>query len=171
MVGVTFIATNYAPGNDLNKHFMRETIETGGLPGYAFFPHVGKITLNGPFDAKGATDTPHAGEAVCVSSGQRVAGNRLRQADRQHTGAQGLRRPVTAQDTEDLLSFYQKGRNAGTFDTGIEMALRRVLADPDFVFRKEPEPSSLKAGQRYRISDVELASRLVVLPVVQHSGR
>src|SRR5712692_3918284 len=57
VVGVTFIATNFAPGNDLNKHFMRETIETGGLPGYAFFPHVGKFTVTGPFDAKGATDT------------------------------------------------------------------------------------------------------------------
>ncbi len=160
VVGVTFIATNYAPGNDLNKHFMRETIETGGLPGYAFFPHVGKITLNGPFDAKGATDTPARAKLfVChpanasqeTACAKQIVNTLARRA---------YRRPVTAQDTEDLLSFYQKGRNAGTFDTGIEMALRRVLADPDFVFRKEPEPANLKPGQRYRLNDMELASRL-----------
>ncbi len=160
VVGVTFIATNYAPGNDLNKHFMRETIETGGLPGYAFFPHVGKITLNGPFDAKGATDTPARAKLfVChpanasqeTACAKQIVNTLARRA---------YRRPVTNQDTEDLMSFYQKGRNEGNFDTGIEMALRRVLADPDFIFRKEPEPSSVKPGQRYRVSDMELASRL-----------
>jgi hypothetical protein len=59
-----------------------------------------------------------------------------------------------------LLGFYQRGRNDGTFDTGIEMALRRVLMDPEFYFRKEAEPANLAAGKTYRISDVELASRL-----------
>jgi hypothetical protein len=160
VVGVTFIATNYAPGNDLNKHFMRETIETGGLPGYAFFPHVGKITLNGPFDAKGASDTParqklfvcHPANASQETACAKQIVNTL--------ARRAYRRPVTNQDTEDLMSFYQKGRNEGNFDTGIEMALRRVLADPDFIFRKEPEPSSVKPGQRYRVSDMELASRL-----------
>ena len=46
------------------------------------------------------------------------------------------------------------------FDTGIEMALQRILADPEFVFRKEAEPANLAAGKNYRISDLELASRL-----------
>jgi hypothetical protein len=160
IVGVTFIATNYAPGNDLNKHFMRETIETGGLPGYAFFPHVGKITLNGPFDAKGATDTP-AREKLFVCHPANASQETACAKQIVNTLARrAYRRPVTNQDTEDLMSFYQKGRNEGNFDTGIEMALRRVLADPDFIFRKEPEPSSVKPGQRYRVSDIELASRL-----------
>src|SRR5216684_3273542 len=56
-VGVTFLATNYAPGNDLNKHFLRATLETGGLPGFTFFPHVGKVRIDGPYDPKGADDT------------------------------------------------------------------------------------------------------------------
>ena len=57
-VVVTFLATNNAPGNDLDQHFLRETIETGGLPGYKFFPHVGKIRIDGPNNAKGAGNTP-----------------------------------------------------------------------------------------------------------------
>jgi len=56
-VVVTFQATNLPPSNDLDEHFLRSTIETGGLPGFRFYPHVGKLRIDGPFDAKGATDT------------------------------------------------------------------------------------------------------------------
>src|SRR5690606_5267838 len=57
-VGVTFLATNYAPGLDLNRAFERSTIETGGLPGYTFYPHVGSVRIDGPYDAQGPGDTP-----------------------------------------------------------------------------------------------------------------
>jgi len=57
-VVVTFLATNYAPGSDLNKHFLRSTLETGGLPGFRFYPHVGKFVIDGPYNATGAKDTP-----------------------------------------------------------------------------------------------------------------
>jgi cytochrome c553 len=160
-VGVTFLATNYAPGNDLDQHFLRSTIETGGLPGHTFFPHVGKITLDGPFDPKGAPDTPSRRKIfVCrpANSSQEIACARQIVST---LARRAFRRPVTAQDVEVLLSFYQQGRNeGGDFDQGIEMALRRILADLEFVFRKEAEPGSLKPGQKYRITDLELASRL-----------
>ena len=73
---VTFLATNYAPGNDLNQHFLRSTIETGGLPGYRFFPHVGKIVIDGPYEAKGASDTAGSPQDfVCkpANAGQETA--------------------------------------------------------------------------------------------------
>ena len=167
-VVVTFIATDYAPGNDLDQHFLRSTIETGGLPGFKFFPHVGKIRIDGPENPKGANDTPSrhkifvcrpataAQEAACA---KQIIEKLARQA---------FRRPVTPEDVETLMSFYQQGRNeagktlssADAFDHAIELALRRILADPEFVFRKEAEPTDVKPGQRYRISDLELASRL-----------
>ncbi len=160
VVGVTFLATNYAPGNDLNKHFMRETLETGGLPGYAFFPHVGKITLNGPFDPTGPGDTLTRHKIFVCRPANASQENACAKQIITALARRAFRRQTTGQDTEDLMSFYQQGRKAGSFDDGIEMALRRILADPDFIFRKEPEPASLKPGQRYRITDVELASRL-----------
>jgi mono/diheme cytochrome c family protein len=165
-VVVTFLATNNAPGNDLDQHFLRSTIETGGLPGFKFFPHVGKIRIDGPNDAKGAGDTPSrrkiyvchpttpASETTCA---KQIVSTLARHA---------FRRPITDQDTEMLMSFYQIGRNGsgqdkrGDFDHGIEMAVRRVLVDPEFYFRKEPEPANVKPGQNYRISDLALASRL-----------
>jgi hypothetical protein len=70
------------------------------------------------------------------------------------------RRPARPEDLGTLMTFYQAGRNEGTFDSGIEAALQRVLADPEFLYRGEPEAPALQAGRTYRISDTELASRL-----------
>lgn len=159
-VGVTFIATQLAPSSDLNEHFMRSTIETGGLPGFKFWPHVGKIDILGPNQPAGASGSESRRKIfVCEPAADReaVCARQIVTALARHA----FRRPATAQDTEMLMGFYQQGKNEdGKFDTGIERALERVLADPEFVFRKEGEPANLKAGQSYRVSDLELASRL-----------
>ena len=57
-VGVTFLATQLAPSQDLDEHFLRSTIETGGLPGFKFYPHVGKMEILGPFKPSGASESP-----------------------------------------------------------------------------------------------------------------
>ena len=61
---------------------------------------------------------------------------------------------------ESLLSFYQDGRQGGTFEDGIQQAIARILIDPQFLFRFEREPSTVREGGIYRLSDLELASRL-----------
>src|SRR6185295_14137434 len=73
------------------------------------------------------------------------------------------RRPVTGQDMEWVQGFYQEGRREGTFQDGIELALRRVLTSPQFLVRAEREPQNISVGQPYRITDLELASRLSFL--------
>ena len=159
-VGITFLATQLAPGNDLNQHFLRSSIETGGLPGFKFFPHVGKLEILGPFKPTGAADSPSRRKIfVCHPS---AAAEEIACAkDIVNTLARrAFRRPVTDQDTETLMTFYQQGRSGGKFENGIERALQRILADPEFVFRKEPEPANVPPGAPYRIGDVELASRL-----------
>jgi hypothetical protein len=70
------------------------------------------------------------------------------------------RRPVTKADTTRLLTFYRAGRARGNFDTGIQMALRRLLASPSFVFRVEEDSPTAKPGTMQNVTDVELASRL-----------
>ena len=164
-VGITFLATGLAPGNDLNQHFLRSSIETGGLPGFKFYPHVGKLEILGPFQPTGAANSPSRRKIfVChpADSTQEMAcAKEIVNA----LARRAYRRPVNDQDTEMLLGFYQQGRNQlgdkqGTFDGGIERALQRLLADPEFTIRKETEPADLPAGASYRISDLELASRL-----------
>src|SRR6266436_240831 len=70
------------------------------------------------------------------------------------------RRPVTAADLEVPLKFYKEARTDGGFEDGIEMALRAVLVSPEFLFRVEQDPAGVAANTAYRISDLELASRL-----------
>ena len=70
------------------------------------------------------------------------------------------RRPVTNEDVATLLGFYQIGRSKGGFETGIQFALERLLASPNFLLRVERDPADATPGAPYRISDLELASRL-----------
>jgi mono/diheme cytochrome c family protein len=70
------------------------------------------------------------------------------------------RRPVSRTDVDPLIALYREGRAQGSFDTGIERALRRVLVSPEFLFRVERDPAGVAPGGTYRISDIEIASRL-----------
>ena len=67
---------------------------------------------------------------------------------------------MTSDDVQTLLGFYQGARAEGTFDTGIRAALERLLVSPDFLFRIEADPDGVAPGSAYRLSDVEIASRL-----------
>jgi hypothetical protein len=75
-------------------------------------------------------------------------------------GRRADRRPLSRDELDEVMSFYDRGRRRGPFEAGIEFAVRFVLASPSFVFRPEHEPSGAVAGEPYRISDYELASRL-----------
>ena len=70
------------------------------------------------------------------------------------------RRPVTDADVAGLLRFYEEGRADGSFESGIEMAVRRLLVSPEFLFRTESDPANIAPDTNYRVSDLELASRL-----------
>ncbi len=70
------------------------------------------------------------------------------------------RRSATNDDVETLLAFYKRARKTENFDQGIRTALERVLVGPDFLFRIEADPAGVAPGAVYRVSDVELASRL-----------
>jgi len=160
MVGATFPATNYAPLLDLDRHFMRSTVQTGPTPGYTFFPHVGTIRIEGPFNATPATDSPSRRKIfVCTPKTSAEETSCARRIITRLV-TYGYRRPATPGDVDMLMEFYDFGRKERDFNEGIEMALARILASPQFIYRIEEEPALARAGQAYRITDVDLASRL-----------
>lgn len=120
---------------------------------------IASVTITGPVNGHVSPDTPSRrrlfvcqpsapmGEATCA---KRIIATLARRA---------YRRPVTDDDVKPLLAFYDAGRTSG-FDHGIEKALERVLVSPQFLFRIERDPSSVAKGATYRITDMELASRL-----------
>jgi hypothetical protein len=160
-VGVTFLATNDVPGSELNKPFQRTMNTPGSIPGFLFYPHVGQVWIEGPYNAQGAGDTASRRKIfVCRPATARDEGT-CAHSIISTLAKRAFRRPATAADVESLTEFYLAERSeGGTFDEGIEAAVQRMLADPEFIYRGEREPATLAAGKSYRISDLALASRL-----------
>jgi len=162
-VGATFLATQYAPLLDLDRRFMRSTIQTGPTPGYSFFPHVGTIRIEGPYNAVKPVDSPSRRRVfVCTPAKAGGASAETACARRIVTNlaTKAFRRPVTAADVDVLMGAYEFGRAEKDFEQGVEMVVARILASPHFIYRIEEEPPVQRAGQAYRINDIDLASRL-----------
>ena len=159
-VGIAFSATTYVPNVDLNRHYQRSILDDNLVDGFTFTPQVSSVTITGPSNGVRPTGTPSRNKIlIChpnTSSEELPCAKRILSA----LARQAYRRPATDRDVESLLSFYQTGRNGGGFEDGIERALEFILAHPEFVFRTEEGPASVKPGEAYRISDLELASRL-----------
>jgi hypothetical protein len=161
-VGVTFVKKDDAEFDYILQPFLRTTLDPVNEAG---LPHVENLIVAGPYDPAGPGDTPSrrqifscrptrvADELPCAKT---ILSTLMRRA---------YRRPVTDADLQPVLRFYEEGRRGsqetpGSFDSGIERALRLILSSPQFVFRFEHDPSGVAPGSVYRISDVELASRL-----------
>ncbi len=157
LVGAAFLKRPSVQFEDIRQPFLRDTVEQGDTEGQ---PALSKITISGPYGAHAATDTTprrrilicrpnaRAGEAACA---RQIISALARRA---------YRRPVTAADMDLLLRFYEEGRAAGGFEKGIEQALTRILVSPSFLFRIARDPDGAKPGTNYRITTIELASRL-----------
>jgi len=122
-------------------------------------PAIYSVSIVGPHGASGRGDT---------ASRQRIFGSHAGSGQDENAARQILtalmkrayRRSVTEADLRGPLALYGKGRAGGDFDAGIEMALSGVLVSPNFLFRLEPDPPGIAPATPYRVSDVELASRL-----------
>jgi uncharacterized protein DUF1592/uncharacterized protein DUF1588/uncharacterized protein DUF1587/uncharacterized protein DUF1585/uncharacterized protein DUF1595 len=159
-IGATFLATNYRPSLDIIRHYDRQSLENNQVPQLQYYPAIGFIRVQGPFNAQRPEDsasrrrvfTCHpvapAQEPTCA---KQILTTLARRA---------YRRPATAQDVATLMTFFDEGRKGATFEDGIEYALRLLLTSPQFLVRGEREPVAVRAGQPYRIGDLELASRL-----------
>ncbi len=157
-VGVAFLKKSSAPTLELLEPFQRERIDPITPVG---IPEIDKATIEGPFNVLGSGDSPSrrrvftcrpAGDSDALSCAKRILSTIARRA---------YRRPMTDTETGRLVEFYQKGRDkGGSFDAGIQQALVFMLVSPQFLFRFELDPANAGAGAIYRISDLELASRL-----------
>ena len=159
-VAATFIATNYRPSLDVAQHFDRKSLENGTVRELTNYPEIGALRIEGPFDAVRPEDSPSL-RRVFVCRPTRAAEERPCASEILATLARrAFRRPVDDNDLAGLMEFYDSGRASGDFEDGIELALRRLLSSPQFLVRVEREPESVAVGEAYRISDIELASRL-----------
>jgi len=121
---------------------------------------VNSIAITGPINPTGSGDTPSRRKIFTCKPASAAEESACAKQIITTLARRAYRQPPTAQDLDTLLGFYQTARAGGNFENGVEQALARILMDPRFTFRFEREPASVKAGAVYRISDLELASRL-----------
>jgi hypothetical protein len=132
-------------------------------------PAVEFVNIGGPYGAKTHGDSPSRRRIfICTpgsASSQAASSERACATKILSTLAtRAYRRPITGEELKTLLSFYQAGREEKDFDEGIQKGLERLLAAPSFLFRVEAVPPNAAAGSAYRLSDLDLASRLSGCP-------
>jgi hypothetical protein len=123
---------------------------------------VQSVEIHGPYESTGTGDTPSRRAIFsCYPSSNRDEEPCAREI-LTRLATHAYRRPAASGDAavDTLLRFYAQGRQDGDFEMGIEQALARLLVDPRFLYRLEEEPGGLAPGEIYRVSDLELASRL-----------
>jgi cytochrome c551/c552 len=157
-VGVAVVRKSNARGVD---DLFAELANTAG---------VNSLGINGPLNATGPGDTPSRRKIfICRPpesrrSSPEITASEVGCARRilASLATRAMRRPVNEKDpsVDMLLGFYESGHTLRGFDAGIQYALARILVDPQFIYRFEKAPDGLRAGAAYRISDLELASRL-----------
>ena len=158
-VRVAFIKLTSAVDETPRLPFLRPYAANVNTPDTRMGVYLRSVEIIGPYAPAGAEDSPSrrrifacrpsgASDAACA---RRILGALTRRA---------YRRPVTDADVQPLMALFEAGRADGGFDAGIDRALKRLLVSPEFLFRVERDPKSVAPGTVYRISDLELASRL-----------
>ena len=122
--------------------------------------HLQRLTIPGPFEVTGVSDTPTRRRVfTCRPTApdeERPCAERIvtRLAERAY------RRDVERSDIEGIMRFYDQGSETRGFEGGVRLALQAILASPHFIFRMEEAPEGIEPGEIYEISDQDLASRL-----------
>jgi mono/diheme cytochrome c family protein len=153
--------------------FLRQLAEQDGVlhprqRGYGLFVDehyernamVEQVVVGGPYRVDGPGDTPSRQQLFVCQPATVADEEPCARTILSTLGRRAYRRPVTDGEVAELLEFYKLGRVDGTFDMGVQFAVERLLVDPEFLYRIERDPSSAAPGSAYRLSDLELASRL-----------
>jgi mono/diheme cytochrome c family protein len=155
-IGVAFVARSYAQSDDVLFPFKP-------IGGEDRIPAVASVEIVGPANVTGLTETPSR-QRIFVCRPRNGADEREESACATKIfstfGRRAFRRPVVDSDLEAPLAFFRAARATGDFDTAIRDGLTGILASPKFLFRAERLPDHTAPGAVYRISDLELASRL-----------
>jgi hypothetical protein len=161
-ISAAFIARAESPVDDLIAPIDYTLADTqiGSALGITTLPHLRELEVNGPHKVTGVSDTVSRRRVfICRPT---AASEEAACAEKiiRHLATSAFRRPVSGDEVKGLLGFYDRGREKGDFETGIRESLQAILASTQFIFRLERAPAGVKPGQNYRISDIDLASRL-----------
>lgn len=165
-VSAAFLETFEGPVEDaiIPMEMTLVDLNEADMAGLTSLPHLHDLEIRGPMKVIGSGDTPSRRKIFScrpaepkdeITCARKITATLARQA---------YRRPVSDKEIDELMSLYSSSRglrmDEGGFESGIRMVVQAILANPQFLFRFERTPAGVTVGASYRISDLELASRL-----------
>ncbi len=156
-IAAAFVGRSAAANPTRLQPFIRSSTDTRDTSGH---PHFDTFTVTGPFNPTGPGTTPSRRRIFRCYPKTRAEEDACARTIIATLARRAYRGDVSASDRQRLFNFYTAGRRAGTFETGIQKTLQRILASPKFAFHIERDPAGAAPGTIYQLSDLELASRL-----------
>jgi hypothetical protein len=158
---VAFLKKTAAVDETPRLPFLRPFPAGNNVPETRMGAALRSVEISGPHATNGAGDTPSRRRIfVCRPAGSEASQTSCARTILSTLTRRAYRRPVTDADLEPLLTLYRERHAQGGFEAGIERALKRLLVSPEFLYRVEVDPPTAAPIAAYRVSDLELASRL-----------
>ncbi len=161
-VSAAFVRQFAGPYEDLLRPHDWSLAGEGESAGYGVtvLPHLWVMSITGPHNPSEVSDSPTRQRIFTCRPTSAAEERPCAESIISRMGDEAYRRPLTEQDFEGLMSFYDQGAEEGGFENGVRLALQAILASPHFIFRMEREPSDVAPGEIYALNDLDLASRL-----------
>jgi hypothetical protein len=159
-VAAAFLMKIEAPPDDLLVPLENTLADVSMGFGVTLLPHLRDFTVVGPHKVTGVSDTVSRRRVFTCRPTTAAEETPCAQQIVRRVASQAFRAPLSPEDFAGLMKFYERGRKGGDFESGIRAAVQAVLASPQFLFRTEQAPATLRAGQTYKLTDLDLASRL-----------
>ena len=132
----------------------------GGQYGVTGLTHLTELLITGPRNVSGVSETESRRKIFTCRPTSATEERPCAESILAELATQAYRRPVMEEDLADLMNFYDEASAEDGFEVGVRMGLQAILMSPEFLFRLERMPSGVQPGQAYRMSDVDLATRL-----------
>jgi cytochrome c5 len=161
-ISAAFIQRADGPVDDLVapiEHTLADT-NIGETFGVTALAHLREFAVTGPTKVTGVSDTPTRRRIFTCRPTSAAEETTCATEIIKRLAMQAYRGVVPGDDLADLLRFYDDGRKQADFESGVRLAIQAMLANPRFVFRLEQAPATVRPGETYRITDLDLASRL-----------
>ena len=162
-VSAAFIRKGEGPITDLmSPHEWSLADRHTGMASYGLtlVPHLQDLVIGGPFRVTGVSDSPPRQRVFRCRPASPAEERPCAVRIVSDLATEAYRRRLTERDVVGLMSFYDLGAADGGFEAGVQTALQAILASVHFIFRIEEQPAGVRAGEKFRIGDADLASRL-----------
>ena len=152
-VGMAFIAHSFAEADDPLRN-------TGENIGITRLLRARTLSIQGPYNPSGVINTPSRDKVLICDPAMPAEELDCARQIFSNLATQAFRYPVTSAELEAPMQFFAEARERGSFDDGIKNGMVSILTSPKFLFRSEIPPAGTQPGEKFKLSDLELASRL-----------